>query len=274
MAALLVRLVAVALLALGPLGVVGAAENSTAATAVPLRAEQSGSLPGGPGGHFAYFAFAYPGGWPMTIELVPHTSDEAILRYAGFNLYGPRPNHVYLEGKVDENKLFVGRRDLNDQDRGLYLLQVYHYHPNPDAVLNYSLRVAGLPPQPDAGEPVPGPEIGASGHFALPFDGVQSGSLPGSTGGAFRYYSFSQPANSTVRLSMQLDPGDAGTLSRAGFKVYGPSPNKEYLQSEADPTKRPNLRGSLWVTEAGVYVVQVYNYNPHTPVEYSLRREP
>ena len=141
MAALLVRLVAVALLTLGPLDVVGAAENSTAATAVPLRAEQSGSLPGGPGGHFAYYSFAYPGGWPMTIELIPHTTDVAILRYAG-------------------------------------------------------------------------------------------------------------------------------------FKVYGPSPNKEYLQSEADPTKRPNLRGSLWVTEAGVYVVQVYNYNPHTPVEYSLRREP
>jgi hypothetical protein len=270
----LARLFVLTLVALLPLGRAAAADNSTAATAAPLRAEQSGSLPGGPGGHFAYYSFAYPGGWPMTIELVPHTQDEAILRYAGFNLYGPRPNHVYLEGKVDENKQFIGRRDLNDQDRGLYLLQVYHYHPNPDAVLSYSVRVAGLPPQPDAGEPVPGPEIGTSGHFALPLDGVQSGSLPGSTGGAFRYYSFTQPADSTVRLSMQLDPGDAGTLSRAGFKVYGPSPNKEYLQSEADATKRPNLRGSLWVTEAGVYVVQVYNYNPHTPVEYSLRREP
>src|SRR5687767_12819101 len=131
----MLRLIAAVLVVIASLG----AATADAAPP-PLRAEQSGSLPGGIGGAFAYYEFAYPGGWPMTIELIPHTKDQAILRHVGFNLYGPRPNHVYVEGRVDENGVFIGKRELNSQDRGLYLLQVYHYHPNQETVLNYTVR--------------------------------------------------------------------------------------------------------------------------------------
>jgi hypothetical protein len=54
--------------------------------------------------------------------------------------------------------------------------------------------------------------------------------------------------------------------------VYGPVRDREYLQSEADSGRRPNQRGTLWVAQDGVDVLQVYNHNPQTPVEYALWR--
>src|SRR5437870_7578917 len=89
MATTFARVLSVALIALGLLagrGPVEAAEGSTPETALPLRAEQGGSIPGGPGGHFAYFRFAYPGGWPLHLELRPNTEDKLVLKYVGYKV--------------------------------------------------------------------------------------------------------------------------------------------------------------------------------------------
>ncbi|HEY3078617.1 MAG TPA: hypothetical protein VGM69_01800 [Chloroflexota bacterium] len=275
MAKALVRLLTLTLIVLATVvrpGLSAAAANDRPETALPLKSEQSARLPGGPGGHFAYYRFAYPGGWPMTIELRPPSADKAVLKYVGFKVYGPEPNREYVDGKLDDNGVWQGTRDLFSSDRGLYLVQVYSYYPDPTAAVDFTLLARGTPPQPAENEPVPGPVPGAAGHSAIPLEGVQEGSLPASTGGSFRYYAFTQAANTSVTINLQVSPGDAGTLTRAGFKLYGPVRDREYLQSEADSGRRPNQRGTLWVTQDGVYVVQVYNYNPQTPVEYTLWR--
>jgi hypothetical protein len=206
----------------------------------------------------------------MTIELRQPTADRAVLKYVGFKVYGPQPNKEYAEGRLDENGVWLGARELFSPDPGLYVVQVYNYYPDPTSSLGFTLLASGLPAQPGEAGTAPGPEPGSAGHSPIPLEGVQEGSLPPSTGGTFRYYAFTQPANTSVTVNLQVSPGDAGTLSRAAFKVYGPEAGREYLQSEADSGRRPNQRGTLWVTQGGVYIVQVHNYNPQTEITYSL----
>ena len=251
-------------------GLSAAAANDHPDAALPLKSQQSARLPGGPGGHFAYYSFAYPGGWPMTLELQEPTSDKAVLKYVGFKVYGPEPNREYVDGFLDADGVWQGKADLFSSDRGLYFVQVYNYYPDPTSSIDVTLLASGIPEQPAANEPVPGPVPGSAGHSAIPLDGPQEGSLTASTGGAFRYYAFTQPANTSVTINLQVTPGDAGTLSRAGFKLYGPEPGKEYLQSEGQQGRTPDQRGTLWVTVGGDYVVQVYNYNPQIGVDYKL----
>jgi hypothetical protein len=267
------RLLGVALIALGLLANQAhaeAADGSTPETALPLRAEQGGSIPGGPGGHFAYFRFAYPGGWPVHLELRPNTEDKLVLRYVGYKVYGPEPNREYVDGRLDENQVWQGGRDLVSDDQGVYYVQVYNYNPNPGTVLNFTLLAGELPPQPEDGQSAPGPVRGSAGHVAIPIQGTESGTLEAEAGGTFRYYQFTQPRDTSVTINLQVSPNSAGILGRAGFKVYGPERGKEYLQSEADTGRTPNQRGSLWVTQDGTYVIQVYNYNADVPIEYRL----
>jgi hypothetical protein len=69
---------------------------------------------------------------------------------------------------------------------------------------------------------------------------------------------------------MQVEPDDESILQVAGFKLYGPTQGKEYLQSEGRKGKSPNAAGELWVTENGWYVLQVYNYSPNTAINYRV----
>ena len=125
---------------------VEAADGSTLETALPLRAEQSGSIPGGPNGHFTYFSFVYPGGWPVHLDLQPNTDDKLVLRYVGYKVYGPEPNREYVDGRLDENEVWQGGRELMSDDQGVYYVQVYNYNPNPGTVLNFTLLAGDLPP--------------------------------------------------------------------------------------------------------------------------------
>src|SRR5262245_34449973 len=140
-----------------------AAANDRFETALPLQGSQSERLPGGPGGHYAYYSFASPGGWPVTLELQPDTADQAVLKYVGFKVYGPEPDREYLNGKLDEFGVWQGTRELSSADRGLYVVQVYNYYPDPTASIGFTLVARGVPPQPGQGETVPGPVPGSAG---------------------------------------------------------------------------------------------------------------
>jgi hypothetical protein len=273
MATIFARLFSVALIAFGLLAApapADAADGSTPETALPLQAEQGGSIPGGPGGHFTYYRFSYPGGWPVHLDMRPNTDDKLVLKYVGYKVYGPEPNREYVDGRLDEDQVWQGARDLFSDDQGLYYVQVYNYNPNPGTTLNFTLLAGDLPPQPLPGQSVPGPVPGSAGHVAIPIEGIQTGTLEPEAGGTFRYYQYTQPTNTSATINLQVSPNNGGILGRAGFKVYGPERGKEYLQSEADTGRTPNQRGSLWVTQGGVYIVQVYNYNPDTPIDYQL----
>jgi hypothetical protein len=246
-----------------------AAGEAAPATAAPLQGTQTGSLPGAPGGSFAWFRFRYPGGWPVHLELIPDTGNTDILRYVGFKVYGPEPNRLYAESKL-EGSAWRGDAELFSADPGDYLVQVYNYYPNPNWAVGFTLRAANIPPQPGGGERTPGPAPGSAGYVAIPIEGVHEGRLEPASGGRFRYYSFYVPRDRSVAVNLQVSPDDAGVLAVAGFKVYGPERSREYLQSEAEPRRTPNQRGTLWVDRDGLYVVQVYNYHPVLTIDYRL----
>jgi hypothetical protein len=247
-------------------------DNGTPDRAAPLQASLSAALPGGPGGRFAFFKFGSPGGWPVRIELKPGTEDKNFLRAVGFKLYGPVPDKVYIEGKLDDNGIWQGANDLTSSDQGTYLLQVFNYNPNADAVMNYTLLATNIPPQ--GGEAGAGtdftPEAGAFGYTAIPLVGVQQGTLEGGSGGHFRYYKFQVGAGSTISVDMQVDPDDSAILAVAGYKLYGPQAGREYLQSQGNKGKTPNATGDLYVPDSGQYVLQIYNYSPNTKISYSV----
>jgi len=244
-----------------------AADAPEAATV--LQGEQSFALPGGLNGHVAYFKLSYPGGWPVTIELRPHTEDKAILKYVGFKVYGPEAGREYVDGRLDLEGNWHGSKELFSDDRGDDLVQVYNYYPDPTTALGYTLLAQNIPPQ---GGPPPEPVKGQAGHTPIELKGTapQTGSLEAASGGSFRYYSFHAARETNVTVSLQVEPNSQGILERAGFKVYGPERGKEYLQSELDTGRRPNQRGTLWVTRSGTYIVQVYNYNPQLSVDYRI----
>jgi hypothetical protein len=73
-----------------------------------------------------------------------------------------------------------------------------------------------------------------------------------------------------VTINLQVSPDDAGVFGVAGFKVYGPEPGKEYLQSGAEPHRTPDQVGTFTVERDGLYVVQVHNHHPDLPIAYRL----
>jgi hypothetical protein len=248
-------------------------DNSTPDRAWPFKPSQSMALPGGPGGRFAYFKYNSPGGWPVKFNMDPGTQDKVFLRAVGYKVYGPIPDKVYVEGKLEEDT-WQGVKDLAfTSDAGDFLIQVYNYNPSPEAVMHFTLTGEHIPPQPgEAGGPNAPvvPDEGAYGYTAIPLKGVKAGSLAANPAGSFRYYKFRAGANSTIWVDMQVEPDDEAILQLAGFKLYGPTQGKEYLQSEARRGKSPNAAGELWVTENGWYVLQVYNYSPNTAINYRV----
>ena len=248
-------------------------DNGTPDRALPFRASQSMALAGGPGGRFAYFKFNSPGGWPVKFNLDPHTQDKVFQRAVGYKVYGPVPDKVYAEGRLADDIWKGVTYIANNSDAGDFLVQVYNYHLSGDQVLHFTLTGETIPPQPgEAGGPdAPTvPDEGAYGYTAIPLRGVKAGTLAAGSSGTFRYYKFRAGAQSTIWIDMQVEPDDESILHLAGFKLYGPTQGKEYLQSEARRGKSPNAAGELWVTENGWYVLQVYNYAPNTAINYRV----
>src|SRR5437867_3844302 len=87
------RVAAVVLIAAGAMvgtAVQAADDNSTAEKAAQFTGNASGAIPGGQGGHFAFYRFSYPGDQRrVTINLNAQPHDYAILQYVGFKVYGP-----------------------------------------------------------------------------------------------------------------------------------------------------------------------------------------
>jgi hypothetical protein len=199
---------------------------------------------------------------------------------------------------------------VDDKNRaGTYVVQLYNYDPNaafdyeiwgvglppqPEA----AAAAAPAPVAPGrAAPPVlpgPGPVIVAPGPAIAPPpaaapapaatdnsqprgaiqlqpDKIVNGGLEANSGGKFAYYKFTYKGDqSTVTINLQIEPDDQKILENAGFKIYGPTPNKEYATGGAQKGLVPNVSGNLISADAGEYVVQVYNYNPQAAIGFAL----
>jgi hypothetical protein len=268
--------------------------------AVPLAGRLTGQLAAGASGHFAYYKFAYPGGVVTTVN-VQVTPEAAVLNgNVGFKVYGPQGGKVYLTSGRQPGLVPNLSGDLVSADPGVYLVQVYSYDPNTS--IDFTIWATGLPellrpssapglnaPQPGETATVAAPESTPAADAtvtatATPTPPPQTGPVQSDNpdrpvpltrdlrahlepGGTFAYYRIGYTGGTVTTINMRVNPDDPVVLGNVGFRVYGPTPGKVYLTSGAQPGLTPNVSGDLVSAEPGVYLIQVYNYDPRTPVD-------
>jgi hypothetical protein len=120
------------------------------------------------------------------------------------------------------------------------------------------------------------PTVAQTDDFAkaLPLDRAYSGHLAAGRGGHFAYYKFFYAADgSTATVNVQVYPDDAVVLKNVGMKIFGPRPNKEYVNGGQTPGVRPNVSGNVISqdpNDRGWYTVQLYNWDLNAAVDYTI----
>jgi hypothetical protein len=104
-----------------------------------------------------------------------------------------------------------------------------------------------------------------------PLDRALTGHLE--PGGRFACYAFDYAADgSTVTVNLQVPPDDPSVLRNVGFRVY--APNGQLIGGGGvQPGLTPNISGDVRTSDRaarGRATVQVYDYDPVTPIDYRI----
>jgi hypothetical protein len=107
---------------------------------------------------------------------------------------------------------------------------------------------------------------------ALPISRVATtGALPADKGEKYQYFKFEYPGGDLgYKINVLATPDDGNVLSNVGFRVYGPNTGKVYTKSGSQRGLTPNVTADLPTTEPGTYVIQLYNANAGTNVDYKI----
>jgi len=90
-------------------------------------------------------------------------------------------------------------------------------------------------------------------------------------GGHVVTYPLSYPGDMSVyTIGLQVSTDNPAVLRNVGFKVFGPQNGKTYVTGGARPNLRPNVSGNLISADKGPYTIQVYSYDPFTPIDFEL----
>jgi hypothetical protein len=111
---------------------------------------------------------------------------------------------------------------------------------------------------------------GKSPTSALPLTGIASGSLTGSTSGAYDYYTFNYPGDGSIAtLAYSVAPNDPVTISVTGVNVYQNGTLLATNNAVGNPPGSSSVDFSS--TTSGPILVQVYNYGPSLPANFQLQ---
>jgi hypothetical protein len=106
---------------------------------------------------------------------------------------------------------------------------------------------------------------------AVALDKQLSGSL--GPGGNFAYYRFHYPGDSSVAtINADFIPDDPFILQQVGFNVYAPD-GSLVVKGGAQPGSIPDVLANVIDDDpaaVGDYIVQVYNYDPSRPVDFTV----
>ena len=115
--------------------------------------------------------------------------------------------------------------------------------------------------------------VATSPQQAISLSRKLTGHLDPGTGGHFAFYKFFYPADgSTATINVNFTPDDATVLQNAGLKIYDPA-GAQLLDGGRQPKNYPNVSGNVIITDtnrAGVYIVQLYNYDPNAAFDYEI----
>jgi hypothetical protein len=108
-----------------------------------MPSQMTGMLEAGTSGHFANYAFQYPGDAAVyTVNLQVSTDDALILEKVGFRVYEPNGKLVATGGAQPKMIPNVSANLISDV-AGLYTVQVYSYEPNVNLAYTVSLVAGG-----------------------------------------------------------------------------------------------------------------------------------
>jgi hypothetical protein len=280
--ALLVALAGAPASALATGGQSGAADRP-----VPVVGTMEGQLEPGPRAPFAYYRFVYPGGGRVaSINLQVEPDLPTVLQSAGFRVYGPQRGRVYLTSGLQPGLVPNVTGDLVSEDAGVYLVQVYNYAPT--VPVAFRIWVTGLPAEaatapPDATTPDVAPEASSpstgragtvqqasTAETAIALTRALPGHLDAGPDARFAYYRFNYQAGTPATINLNVTPDDGQVLGRVGFRVYGPRAGWVYATSGAQPGLTPNVSGDMLGDETGEYLIQVYDVDVLTPVDFVI----
>jgi hypothetical protein len=111
---------------------------------------------------------------------------------------------------------------------------------------------------------------GKSAATAMPLTSIATGSITGSTTGAFSYYTFNYPGDGSVgTLTISISPSDPVTEVVVGANLYQNGSLLANMNSVGNPPGMNSVTFSS--TTAAPVLVQVYNYSSGTPVSFQLQ---
>ncbi len=272
-------------------GVTGssAADEQSASSDRPVElvAPLRGNLAATNTGNFAYYRFAYPGGGRIvSVNLDVGPEIPTVFLNTGFRVYGPRPGRIYATSGIQPGLKPNITADLVSDDAGWYVVQVYNY--GAQVPVGFTIWTVGLPAMPvaaaaEAPTPVIAPATSLppagpaatdpqsnTAERAVALTRDLSGHLDAGTGGRFAYYRFKYTAGNTATINLRVTPNDPAILADVGFRVYGPSLGYVYATSGVQPGLAFNISGDLNSGESGEYIVQVFNYSPNTPIDFTI----
>ncbi|MCL4544924.1 MAG: hypothetical protein M1118_10080 [Chloroflexi bacterium] len=228
----------------------------------------SGTLDANSGGSFAYYSIADPSGTALTFTAAfsPFSAGEAhqmgvVIWQNGSSLAKATATCTGLKDKTTSNAASVSATPAAGQP---VLIQVFNYT---NTELSYTLAVSGdtvVPVKPSAPAP-PSPQTVSTNQV--------TGSLTGTSGGAFAQYVIASPAASSTTYTLSYAPYTPGTAHQIGLQVWqnGAELAKGAGTATGFKDKTTSSTVALTVTPvAGSPVtLAVFNYS-NTTISYTL----
>jgi hypothetical protein len=271
------RFGAAIVLALGLIGPALAAttDGKTPDTAIPLPGggtqAMTGSMIGSNAGSFAYYTIAYPGDESVgVLTLSEATTNPVTAASSGINLYQDG-NLIGTANALGKNP---GTNSLSFSSKSAspILVQVYNYVQ--DTPVDYQLSLSGSSTTTAAPAPVaapqPAPTTAGSEANPIALTTKLSGSLTGSSAGAYQYYTINYPGDKTDRTVTLTFWSTPPYIADSVFlNVY-----QNGTQLGSTDGSVANSSGQIAVTfssdTAGPIVIQIANYSPDNAFSFNL----
>ncbi len=229
-------------------------------TPTPGSAEQATDLHGATSGYIHpgvpefYKVTSATSSRPLTLDIQINPANPATADAIGFAVYAPsgiklgRSTITNTPGAPFDHQRFV----ITDPKAGAYTIEVFNFTPAQSA--SFLLTVV---PE-DTGAPTP---------TAAPPGSIGPDSKGSLAPGEFAHYVVpSTGTGRTVVITIKTTAHDEATTRQIGFDVYAPRDGKDFPSTPDHASGHPFDTSSLTLqlTDAGDYLLQVYNYGGAT----------